>query len=83
MSDKQFVSFVEIVPDQPRLTKMWRVDSADGAATLGWVSWYPPWRRFAFGPIESTVYDAACLRQIAFFVEKATADRKAERQEAV
>lgn len=32
---------------------------------LGLIRWYGPWRKYTFEPQADTVFDAACLREIA------------------
>lgn len=32
---------------------------------LGLIRWYGPWRKYTFEPRADTVFDAACLREIA------------------
>lgn len=53
-------------------TKIWRVEPKDGETFLGRVSWYAPWRKYAFSPWSGTLYEPDCLRQIANFCELQT-----------
>lgn len=64
-------------------TKFWLVRC--GQQYLGDVSWHGLWRKYCFYPHPVTFFDAACLRQIAMFVEGETrrhlasgAERRAE-----
>ncbi len=60
-----------------RKTSRWLIRSVHGAGfCLGHVSWYSPWRRYGFYPSTLTVYDPACLRDIADFCEGRTKDHK-------
>ena len=58
-------------------TQVWRVLTKYGPEQIGWVSWYTPWHKYAFHPNENTVYEQVCLREIATFCERATAQHKA------
>lgn len=57
-------------------TRVWKVRVKDGVGIIGMVEWYAPWRRYVFAPSDQTVYEQDCLRDIAAFVEQATADHK-------
>jgi hypothetical protein len=69
--------WVDFLPD-PRpghRTKCWTVvprrDKETGGeadyAELGQVKWFSPWRRYCFFPLTNTIFDAACLTEIARF----------------
>ena len=76
---KGWVRFIE-VPDQlgrRRKTLRWNVFGTE--AVLGQVVWANHWRRYAFFPVPNTVFDAACLREIADFCATQTEHRKAAR----
>jgi hypothetical protein len=45
---------------------------------LGRIRWFAAWRRYCFEPFTTTVFDPSCLREIADFIEKETADRKTQ-----
>lgn len=61
-------------------TDVWRVwggywISADGqnmGTLLGFVRWYPHWRKYTFEPLPHRMFDSACLEQIAGFCSKVT-----------
>lgn len=63
-----------------RVTDMWQIRSM-GGSVLGVIEWWSPWRRYVFEPSENTLYDVACLREIARFIEDAMASRKRDRAE--
>jgi hypothetical protein len=45
---------------------------------LGWVYWYPAWRKYVYHPSPGTVYEETCLTEIAEFIaEKTDAHRQA------
>jgi len=50
------------------LTQIWQVESAHTGIILGSVSWYAPWRRYAFYP-GASLLDATCLTEIAKFLD--------------
>ena len=56
------------------LTRIWGVSS--NGAYLGMVKWYAPWRRYVFEPGYQTLYDTACLRELATFCEAETTRHK-------
>lgn len=60
-----WITFVEIDP-APK-TKRWSVVNKNTMETLGTVSWFGRWRRYAFTPMENTVFEQDCLRDIADF----------------
>ena len=62
-------------------TKVWHVVTTyDGGGTvLGTIKWYGPWRKYSFFPTPTTLFEPTCLREIADFIDKAMAERKAAR----
>lgn len=62
-----------------RLTKCWHVVTRSGE-TIGSVSWFGRWRKYAYFPINS-VYEEDCLREIASFIETKTREHRAARKE--
>ncbi len=65
--------------DKGRRTLRWRVGSVDGGL-LGFVEWHSPWRCYSFFPQAETLYEKTCLRDLADWCEKATADHLAARR---
>lgn len=63
-----------VIDEGPQLgkTKQWRVSTADRAATLGVIKFFPRWRKYSFWPNANTLYEADCLRDIADFCEGQT-----------
>ena len=47
-----------------------------GRHTLGRISWWAKWRRYALVPEDGTVWDAACLREVAAELDRMMAKRK-------
>jgi hypothetical protein len=62
--------------EKGRRTLVWRVTTL-GGGHLGFVEWYSPWRCYAFHPAAETLFEKTCLRDMADFCEKATADHMA------
>jgi len=67
-------------------TKVWdaytareKVQDGTGYAELGQVRWYSWWRRYCFFPKSATLYDAACLKEIAGFCERETIKHRQNR----
>lgn len=73
-----WIEFVDAGTSPSGKTRRWNVRTRDGGH-LGGVSWYAPWRRYAFNPAPSTVYEQDCMRTIADFCETQTRDHKAPR----
>jgi hypothetical protein len=68
-----------------RKTERWLVvpnPKGNPADPLGEVKWFSHWRRYVFFPAQGKLFDAECLRAIAFFCERATAARKSARRAA-
>ena len=61
------------------LTQIWEVMSVHTGVNLGRISWYSPWRRYAFYPGPS-LFDADCLREIATFLAEQMQIRSQDRQ---
>lgn len=43
---------------------------------LGYIKWFPPWRKYAYHPITATIFDSKCLKQIAGYMDELMAERK-------
>ena len=55
-------------------TFLWTVNN--GAVRLGEIRWYAPWRRYCFFPQSQTLFDAACLLELIWFIRDKMAERK-------
>lgn len=58
-----------------RKTKRWAIVANDGEVELGEVAWFGKWRCYAYFPLNETIYEKKCLRDIANFCEAKTADQ--------
>ena len=48
-------------------TCIWVVKSRNNEPPLGQIRWYGPWRKYVFYPCANTLFDYACLQDIAEF----------------
>ncbi len=82
MSEGQgYLKFIRRQASASRITKIWTVQN-DGGQVVGHVTWHAQWRKYIFSPREKFIFDQLCLREIATFIEKETADHKAARKKA-
>lgn len=71
----QYVGFErDTLQDAARSTRIYYVYALNGKVTLGTVSFRPRWRKYVFAPDSNTVFDSACLYDIATFLAKETQD---------
>ena len=56
-------------------THNWGVTNI-GGDRLGLIHWHAPWRRYVFSPNEATLFDAACMTELAEFTMGATEEQK-------
>lgn len=63
-----------------KVTREWNVYSS--GQMLGWVKWYSPWRRYVFYPSQQTLFDAACMLELAEFCQGKTEEHQAQRKAA-
>lgn len=62
--------FCEYRPiDRTERTWVWSVEARDSSVmSLGRVSWFGRWRKYAFYPAPNTTFDTKCLAEIAAFL---------------
>lgn len=60
-------------------TKIWTVHNKDTGEEIGYIRWAGNWRKYVFEDYGPSYYDWKCLRQIADFIENATADHRSKR----
>lgn len=53
-------------------TRIWEIGTREAGILLGYVKWHAPWRKYAFFPVNNTLYEPDCLRDLADFCEQAT-----------
>ena len=74
MKDGTYVQFVEGTP-KPK-TNVYEVVTLGDRTVIGEIMWYGPWRKYCFFPGDHTVFEQKCLREIADFCERETAEHK-------
>ena len=55
----------------------WIVRTKDGTTILGTVEWHARWKLYELAPRHGTGYTASCCRDMAKFLDRVTAARKA------
>ena len=65
-----------LLVEQKAKTGVWRVETKESYDILGYVKWFPHWRKYAFFPNVDTVYENDCLRDIARFIGEQMNERK-------
>lgn len=54
------------------------------SSRLGEIRWFGRWRKYVFSPVENTLYEETCMREISQFIEEETkAHRKKARKNVV
>jgi hypothetical protein len=74
-SVKKFLVFQDLGYSSSGKTKRWKVLNL-GQTKLGYISWLGRWRRYVFHPDEDMIFDSACLKQIAEFLDEKMEERK-------
>ena len=65
------------IPQAPeQVTKRWAIVATDGEVELGEVKWWGKWRCYAYFPLNNTLYEKQCLRDIANFCESKTTEQR-------
>jgi len=72
----KWIDFIPTAQDPKKKTKLWFVDIKGTTNCLGRIKWFSRWRKYGFFPIENTVYEEQCLRDISEFIERATKEHK-------
>ena len=62
------------IEDNSRKTLVFDVYNDHGFC-LGQVRYFTRWRKYSFFPMESTVYDSGCLKEITAFIDQLMDDR--------
>jgi hypothetical protein len=58
------------------VTFVWSVRNAQSGVRIGLVKWWPAWRKYVYQADDDTIYDPACLREIADWVEARTKEHR-------
>lgn len=73
----EFGTHIKFVPAPPKpKTLVWWVVNKYDDGQIGWVGWYPGWRKYSYFARPETVYEQVCLREIADFCERKTREHK-------
>lgn len=64
------LTFTKAERNAGRKTDIFTVRSSMNQAFLGTISWYGRWRRYVFFPMQNTLFDVSCLREIADFINE-------------
>ncbi len=78
----KWIEFEDVGASKSGITRKWQVVSKESDGCLGWVVWYPQWRRYAFLPKGGTIFEEECLCDIADFIEHQTIEHKKARKAA-
>lgn len=73
---KEFLLFAFLGYSASGKTKSWEVRNRHTDCPLGVVCWKAHWRRYVFVPRGSTLFDAACLGEIAAFITGRMEERR-------
>lgn len=70
-------TYARLVQDEiERKTRRWIICADDGEVELGEVKWLGKWRCYCFFPLNDTLYEKQCLRDLANFCERKTTEHK-------
>jgi hypothetical protein len=72
----KWIEIKEVKSLKERKTKMFKVTSKQDGATLGFIEWGNRWRKYVFEPVECTMFEEDCLRDIATFIQEETKRHK-------
>ncbi len=75
-AQSKYIEFQESEPSSSGKTRVWIVFVKGGFGQLGVIKWFGRWRCYGFFPNAETVYERACLRDLANFCERQTADHR-------
>lgn len=66
--------------DSAKKTDTWEVRNKRTNDLLGEVRWYAPWRKYCFYVHQRSVFDDKCMQEIASFMTRQMAKRRAQKQ---
>ena len=66
----KYLEITEVTPNTKKKTKDFHVHNSKNGSFLGWINWYPPFRKYAFTANGDTVFDSNCLDDISTFVKE-------------
>jgi hypothetical protein len=75
--ERRFVDFERQPNSETGVTQFWFVYSKGKVAIkIATIQWFGRFRAYSIYPIDETVYDAKCLREIADFLDLLTAQQR-------
>lgn len=82
MNNESGLKWVRFVATQLEGHSMeaWRVEAREDEIELGYIKFYPRWRKFAFYPLNDTLFEADCLHDIANFCKKRSIEFRATKR---
>lgn len=69
---------IELI-EQKKKTGVYSVMQSDRLFILGFIKWFPAWRKYCFFPEEDIIFDVMCLKTIIAFIENLMEERDIER----
>ncbi len=72
---ESYIYFNEAPPPSEK-TRAWFVLAKESDELLGTVKWLGRWRCYAFHPLDRTIYEQRCLRDIANFCQDRTSEHR-------
>lgn len=73
-----YITFRDVGATPSGKTRRFEVRDLQGGV-LGWVYWYPGWRKYIYHPKPGTLYEEVCMTEIAEFIKMKTATHKGKR----
>jgi hypothetical protein len=74
----KFLEIKETAPRRGSIMPRFVVRSKQSDSFLGYIVFHAPWRKFVFAPNPETIFDAACLGEVAGFIDERMTERKEE-----
>lgn len=77
-----YLKFTEM-KDNNRKTKQFYISNTVNEVVIGYIVFFPQWRKYIFTPEERTpaIYDSKCLLEIVDFLNKINQERSEELKE--
>ncbi|MBD3264447.1 MAG: hypothetical protein GF375_05020 [Candidatus Omnitrophica bacterium] len=70
----------EVAVSDSGKTSLFAVMNKSGNYPLAEIKWYGPWRQYCFFPLDGTVWNNSCLRDVLGFINRLMRERKNERK---
>lgn len=75
MPDNEFIYFVDETAGE-RKTKLIAVMNRKGNYALGYISWWGPWRQYAFRPGAQMTFNKGCMESIIEKIDELMTERR-------